>query len=1172
MKKINQYKGILRGFAGIFTALFLTVTIVQAYATGTYQGKVDELLGTNSGSVEHSANPEDYKYQSDYENVDALMAAEKTLNERIEEEGAVLLKGTADDIVVGGNKAVTLFGIRSFRMQYNSTIGAATNESLAVRLDKALEERGFGVNQNMINFYRSVLSKYNTKSTTTAGEVPRSEYEAAGSIDCSGYQDAAIIVLGRVCSEAYTFLPGNAGIENPEEFSQSATGNILGLSDDEKDLVNYVKEQGFSKVIVLINSANTMEIEELKQDADVDAVMVIGNPSAYGNYGVADILAGEAVPSGHLTDTYAVNTALAPSAMNFDSYEYANNDEVYSAWYEVESEGIYTGYKYYETRYYDAVMGNGNASLAAHRETVDGGDVWEYDKEVSYAFGYGVEGSEFAEEIVSTDIDWSGKKDSEVTVKVTNIGNRAAKHVVQLYVSLPYTDYDKESGLEKSAIQLVAYGKTGEALEDGIEDVKLLDAGESEEVTVRFNVKDFSSYDSNYGHDDTSGAYILEEGTYYFATGNGAHDAVNAVIKEQDASKLADVTVSGTVYTEELSEPVFFTVGADGETLIENQLQDMDFTYEGYGDVFTSKGAKYLSRTDWAGTFPVTVAGVTANEEMLIPLNCETYDAKTENAEYDGTVYTEEHFGKTDKRAEYTAIDLFGITDYDDPMFENVLSGIPLEDYVSYVCGSNTSVPEILLEHGNAADSPCGMIVGYGMYNDARPPYTVAAGEGSKRGIAPSVYVGAPVLAATYSHKLASAMGNMVGNDGLWIGVYWWFGPGMNLHRSPYNARNNEYYSEDPVLTGNMAVDVTLACQEKGVAVCAKHFAFNDIEKNRTGIGVFTNEQAARENELRGFEMAFTRGGMKSVMTGFNRVGATFCSAHEGLITGICRGEWDFDGLIITDSVKDKNYMRVAECLIAGTDFMLGGAGDNSGAWSVVSAETLLEDAALTNAVRVAVHRYLYTFADTALFDGYADNAAVNGMTWWALTLNIAMAVFGAAAAVLLILWIMSMISKKDGEKPEKAETIGKFARMIVPAVTILLLAIGAVFFAFSYRTGYIGIVYGEKNSIRITAGLAVIGLLCVLRILLGKKGGNREKNIKDILTFIVIALLTVATILLLADRVDAIGNCIVAPWDAGHGGEDSCYLSFVSMGCWVIALVMNIIASFMGTEKKPKK
>lgn len=1022
MKCIRDHKALLRGFTSVFTCLFIMVFMVDVYATGTYQGKVDELLGTNSGAVEHSADIADYEYQSDYDSPEALMEAERVLNERIEEEGAVLLKGTAQDLTVGGDLNVSLFGIRSFRMHYNGAIGGVTNTSLAVRLDKALEERGFHVNESLIQFYQSKVAEYNTQSTTSVNEVPVEAYKEAGLTSYSGYQDAAIVVLGRTSSEAYTYLPGSAGIENPDEFSESPTGNILGLSDDERDLIHYVEGQGFSKVIVLINSAEAMEIEELRQDENVDAILLIGNPGAYGTYGVADLLSGDAIPSGHLVDTYAVNSAVAPSAINYDSYEYANHDDVYSAWYEVEAEGIYTGYRYYETRYYDAVMGNGSASVAGKNETADGSNLWEYDKEVSYSFGYGVEGSTFSEEITDAQIDWSGESDSTVAVKVTNTGDTAAKHVTQLYVSVPYTDYDQRSGIEKSAIQLVGYNKTGESQEQGIEDVVLLGPGESEELVITFNVSDFASYDSNYSHDDTQGAYVLERGDYYLATGNGAHDAVNAVLLAQGAAapEGRELTTTGAVYTETLDKETAFTVGTDGETLIENQLEDMDCTYAEYGTAFTSKGASYLTRFNWAESFPTTVLDVTANDAMLVPLNCETYDAEAANENYEGTVYTEADYGKTDQIAAHTVLDIRDAEDYDDPAYEEVLRGIPLEDYSSYVCGNNTAIPEIALEHGNAADSPCGMIVGYGMYNDSRPPYTVEEGEDSIRGVAPSVYVGAPVMAATYSHLLAAAEGNLIGNDGLWIGCYWWFGPGLNLHRSPYNARNNEYYSEDPILTGRMAVDVIQACQAKGVVVCAKHYAFNDIEKNRTGVGVFTTEQAARENELRGFQLAIRDGGMRSIMTGFNRVGTTFSSAHVGLITGILRGEWGFQGLIITDSVKDKSYMRVAECLVAGTDFMLGGSGKATEAWSVVSAENLLDDAVLTAAVRESMHRYLYTFSASALFDGYGEDVAAGEATWWATALQVSGYVIGTLALLCLVGWIASEVSVRKERQYEE--------------------------------------------------------------------------------------------------------------------------------------------------------
>ena len=1020
MNFLKSHRGLFRGLTSVFAVLFCLILVVTVYATGTYRSKVDEILGTNSGSVERSGDADDYRYQSDYENTTELVNAEKEFNERAEEEGAVLLKGTAEDLKVGGDLNVTLFGIRSYasKMQYNSVIGGTANSNWTVGIKDALEDRGFSVNSTVYEYYRSLRNSYTTTSFTAVNEVPVSELASLSSSDYSGYQDAAIIVLGRPASEGSTFLPGEDGISDASEFSESPTGNILGLSDDERDLVEYAEDLGFDKVIVLLNTSSTMEIEELKQDDGVDSILLMGHPSCYGTYGIADLLKGDALPSGHLPDTYAVNTAKSAAAQNYGSYGYSNYAGDSYTTYVAESEDIYTGYKYYETRYYDTVFGNGNASTASKGETYNGTDtVWDYDNEVSYSFGYGVEASEFTEEITDYDIDFTGETKSTVTVKVTNTGDTAAKHVVQLYVQSPYTTYDKENGIEKSAVQLAAYGKTGEQYETDFTKTVLLAAGETEEITLTFNAKDISSYDSSYSHDSTQGAYLLEAGDYYFATGNGAHDAVQAVIKAQDGTKLTDVEPTGDVIKVNLADEdaVAFTEGANG-TLIENRLEDMDFTFSEYGTAFTSQGAQYLTRTDWAGTFPETVTGVTANEYMSYYLENETYDSETANASYDGVTYTDDDYGQD---TGYTVLDIMGVTDYDDEAFENVMNCIPRSYYSSYAAGNNAAITEIYLDHGNAADSPCGLIVGYGNYTASIPLFADA---GDYKGEAPAVFVGEPVLAATFSHELADAMGSLVGNDTLWTGAYWWFGPGLNLHRTPYNARNNEYYSEDAVLTGCMAADTTAAAQAKGAVVCGKHFAYNDTEDNREGIGPFTTEQAARENELRGFEIAFRDGGMKSVMTGFNRIGVTYSSAHSGLITGILRGEWGHNGLVITDSVKNKSYERAAECLVAGTDFMLGGSGDTTGYWASISETSAASDAVLTAAMREAMHHYLYTFADSALIDGYSEELSISASPWWETALVALSWVTGALTAVLAAGWTASYILGKNRKEDGKDE------------------------------------------------------------------------------------------------------------------------------------------------------
>ncbi|MCR4675021.1 MAG: glycoside hydrolase family 3 C-terminal domain-containing protein, partial [Lachnospiraceae bacterium] len=536
---------LFRGLAGVFLALTVMLSCASSVAN-SWQVRVNELLGVTS-SVQRSEDAADYQYVSDYSSGSELIDAEIALNTRLEAEGAVSLKGTP---AVDG-KNVTLFGMRSGEnMQFGGSMGSLVDESNVVTLAEALTDNGFSVNEKMVDFYKDADLLEDYAPTKAAGgnvvdmnvgsainEVPVSEYSGLEST-YGDYKDAAIIVLGRDAGESCCFYPGEEGTttfdkddkehENPiptEEFLNSSTGNILGLSDDERDLVHYVEEQGFSKVIVLLNSAVPMEVEELKTDDGVNGILWIGNPGAYGTYGIAKLLSGEVLPSGHLPDTYAVNSALSPAMQNYGVYLFDNADAIEtttnhglrSDWYLAEEEGIYIGYKYYETRYADSVLGQGNASVAQKGETVDGGTSWDYNNEVSYTFGYGLEGSSFSEEITDMSIDWSGEKKSSATVNVTNTGDVAAKHAVQLYVSLPYTDYDKANGIEKSAIQLVGFGKTGEASEKSYEDCVLLAPGESEEVTIEFLATDLYSYDMSYEHDGTKGAYLLEEGDYYFA-------------------------------------------------------------------------------------------------------------------------------------------------------------------------------------------------------------------------------------------------------------------------------------------------------------------------------------------------------------------------------------------------------------------------------------------------------------------------------------------------------------------------------------------------------------------------------------------------------------------------------------------------------------------------------
>ena len=994
---------LFRGLASVFLAVAIVFSVTWSVATA-WASKVDELLGTSATGIERSTNPEDYRFRSDFENPADLIAAEIGYATRVGAEGSVALKGIP--ALAGTN--VTLFGMRSGRkMQFGGTMGELVDASNVVTLSEALQSRGFSVNPEMEQFYvdmetdyapvrssgGNVVSSYEDQGSEI-NEIPVSAYDAA---KLSGYQDAAIVVFGRDAGESACFYPGLNGLAKPEEFTNSPTGNIFSLSNEERDLLKWVEGQGFSKIVVLINAGTAMEIEELKQDDAVDSILWIGIPGAYGTYGVADLLRGNVLPSGHLPDTFAVNTALSPAAQNLGIYVFANADEIEttsnnalrSSWYLVEQEGIYTGYKYYETRYFDTVMEQGNASKAAAGQSVNGSS-WNYDNEVSYAFGYGLEGSTFEEEITEAAIDWSGDTESTVTVKVTNVGDVPAKHAVQLYVSVPYTQRDRDNKVEKSAIQLIGYAKTGEAQEKSYADVVLLKPGESEDVTITFNAFDLYSYDKTYAHDGVTGAWALEAGEYWFATGNGAHDALNAALQGMGVN----IASTGAALNRSVTMDMYKTE-QNGVT-VQNQLNLADLNTYGIE-------VNYLTRNDWLNTFPKSFDSLTATEEMIFMLRNEIYSAEGEAESYTGPA----SFTYGAKNG-VSAAQLIGL-DYDDPMYEKVLDEMSLQDLINQYIAYLEEIEEIAMPKESAADSPLGLI-GYIGQRTKGTIFEVAETDPSYKHMV-NVYAGGPNLAATFSPLLQKENGRLVGNDGLWTGYNVWYAPGMNIHRTPYNLRNVAYYSEDPVLTGNTGAYVHQALAEYGLVTSVKHFAFNDQETNRDGLAVFLNEQAARENELRGFYIGIRDGDIQGLMSAFNRIGCIHVGASKNLMNNILRGEWGWKGYLMTDSVKSAQYFLPRETAAAGNDLMLGGS-NNGKIWNMTEAE-VSKDIALQSYLRESYHRKLHAYANSAILNGItAESSAVAAQPVWLTVIQIVFC--GSAVAFLAFAVLYVIFDRKE--------------------------------------------------------------------------------------------------------------------------------------------------------------
>lgn len=1009
----NLYAGLMNIFAVILVAAILAYGIADSYRI-----TLDGYLGTQSSVTINDGDETDlYDYLSDYETAEELVAAHMDLNERLEEEGAVLLKNENNALPLSsdGNIKVTLFGMRSDLTQFSGSIGATTATAQNVKMADAFNARGFEVNPDMVAFYQGLEDTYtpgrassSAVSTEAVGatvnEVPQSEYAAAPADTYASYADAAIIVLGRDSGESCDYFPGETGIANSDEFDEGS--NILGLSRDEKALVQYVKDQGcFEKIIVLLNTTSTMEIESLKDDPEIDSIMWIGNPGCYGFYGIADLMnaASGVSPSGSLVDTYAVNTANSPAAQNFGVYMWNNAADIDSsssyalraAWYLVENEGIYDGYKYYETRYYDSIVNPASGATSSVGSSISGG--WDYENEVSYPFGYGLSYTTFSEEIVPEKSEIQIDGTSTITVRVTNTGDVAGKDNVQLYLALPYAD----GQVEKSAIQLVGYAKTGEAAEgEGYENVVYLQPGESEEVTITVERDYYASYDEAEG----DGAYVLDAGTYYFAVGDGAHDALQNVMTAQ--GYLSDGNTAAVLFAD-LAEKQIIDETKEGAE-ISNQFTDSDI------NSLIPDTTTYLSRSDWAGTFPETVESLTATEEMITQLRNDTYTMA------EGEDTSEFKFGTLGHSDGTRACELKGITDYDDPTFAKVIANMPLETIAEQIAMEYSEMSSFTeMAAGNAAcmDGPVGLLLTLG--TSAKGIYAMDETDPNYN-FSLNTFVSEPVVASTFSHKLAEEEGKLIGNDSIWTQTSWWFAPAMNLHRLPYNGRNNEYYSEDSVLTGYMASDTIIGAQSRGVVTTIKHFAFNNMETNREGVATFFDEQGARENELRGFQMAFEAGGSKAVMTSFNRVGCTFSSADEGLITGLLRGEWDFRGIVTTDMVKAPEYETWEESVLAGTDIMLNTSpvNEDGKAWETCQAKYISGDARMTETVYESVHHVLYAFADSVWLNGMSENTRVERLyPYWELIIISLIAVGAAGTAVSGGLWIFRSVKNKNRKK-----------------------------------------------------------------------------------------------------------------------------------------------------------
>ena len=965
-------KRLSRGLTTVFTVIFTVVLGLTALA---YQAEADvnQILGTSSYEIVQNEGAEETDtqyFKQKTRSIDEFMQQKLDIIEQVTDEGTVLLKNEKSALPLEAGARVTLFGKASYNSVYggdsgNAQIGNLGNQNINWTFRRGLEEAGFAVNDEMWNFYaqRNIAYNADPSAEVAPAQLPM------GSV--SGYADAGIVVFSRVTGEG-----------------GDAADGYYELTQTELDLVNAAKE-ACSKVIVIINSPSPIAIHALKEDAGVGAILQIGGLGALGTKSVGKILAGEVSPSGKLIDTYAANSRSSAAYQSAGTVAYANADAISAAAtsigigaggtkYTVFSEGIYVGYKYYETRYEDCVLGQGNAASSAGVFASSGN--WSYDEEVDYPFGYGLSYTDFSQELTGLTVE---NDVVTATVRVTNEGDVAGKEVVQLYVQSPYTEYDKENGVEKSAIQLVNFGKTG-----------ILQPGASAEVTLKMDLYNIASWDYN-----KAKTWILDEGSYYFAVGESAHDALNNVLAAKGADVAGDKDLARvwendafrTLGEYEFTEAGFTTENGlfhnNTETAYTNRLDEADLN-----NLIGEGTTTYLSRSDWSGTWTEGLKAVTATEEMIDQI---AFLSDYQKGEPVGDTYT------------YGADTAFNILmakgkSYDDEVWEDILNQLMVEEMIAMV-GKNFGAIDPVLglnfpgtnDNDGVGSGPC---VGYPTSLDTGS--TVIEGETKYSAIEPRMYPSETVEAATFNQQLIYDLGEVMSEDCFYTGMTTLWGPGLNIHRHPYAGRNFEYFSEDSQMTYIMGAQITAGVQSNGVICGPKHFAFNDQETDRYGFAVYTNEQAGRENSLRGFEGAVAVAKAKNVMTSLNRVGCRWMGINTALQNDVLRSEWGFDGYTITDNALEP-YM-CGRSIALGTDKLMLLPGNERN--DELNKEALLADSTLFAAVRQACHRILYVYVNSKAMNGIsADTQIVPVTPWWKTALVNVNVVLGCLVALGIV-------------------------------------------------------------------------------------------------------------------------------------------------------------------------
>lgn len=893
-------------------------------SAGELGGLMDTLFGSQRPIYSDEVTSV-YPTQKATNKAEAFANAQE-VNLKLAEEGFVLLKNENATLPLNKGARISVFSKNSVNLSYGGSGSGGFDTSNNKNLYESLNDAGFVINPTLKNFYESSqsgpvrtanssdLDNGDNQKIATA-ETPQSKYTDAVRNSYADYSDAALVVITRIGGEGFD-LPRYQG---DSEGAVSPDSHYLELDQNEIDLLTAVTDGTFKRVVVVFNTPSSFEATFLKDSAyaafadKIDAAVWIGFTGSNGITALGEILNGDVNPSGRLVDTWAADFTKNPSFVNFgtgclpDTTDKYDGGMYYSVDYE---EGIYVGYRYYETR----------------GET-DGED-W-YNANVVYPFGYGLSYTTFdwtVGDASASEIELGTTITVPVTVK--NTGSVAGKDVVQLYASAPYT----LGGIEKAHKVLVGFAKT-----------KLLQPGESETVTVSFDPYSAASYDYRDANSNGFSGYELETGEYTLYVSRNAHESEKAIA----LNLAADVQIG----TDPTTDSEVVNRYTDSENFLDSdwQLDTM------------------LSRADWEGTWPTpqTAQQHAGTDRLYEEIRSEEHNNPTD---FDSEEYP--WFGEEptltlrDLLPSAEAEGYEPVVSYDDERWEELMMGCDEEEMIALI--NNGAYHTLAMEsvglpatiHG---DGPSGFTCFMSKEQV----------NGTCQYVSEPVM--ASTWNINLMNELGEAIGEegTIGDKATGQPYSSIYAPGVNIHRSPFGGRCSEYFSEDPFISGMMGAAEVQGIQSRGVLPTVKHFVANEQETHRSigGDLSWLSEQALREIYLKPFEYTVKLGETRGIMTSFNRIGTRWTGGDYRLLTEILRNEWGFNGLVICDFNTIPQYMIPRMMFYAGGSLDL--ATQQSAMWTDCDSSDAGDAIVLMRAVKDVMYALVNSNAMNAEVIGY---------------------------------------------------------------------------------------------------------------------------------------------------------------------------------------------------------